>query len=937
MADDKCICQQISEQKKEFSFFVEREIRTGKELFEVKVRPFKNDLVIVSLIEKTLVKQAIPAKPMDRFENTDNFGIWEFDIDKKIVECSQETQRICGINQRLVSSELAMKIFLPQFRVELQKSMKNLIGNEKPFNFHFTIKRQDTNEIRQVYAVAEFQRDKRKVAGFVHDVTESKLARQYLLDSLSDLQLAQRIAHIGNWSYNPATNLTTWSEYMFSIFERDPQKGPLNFFEFRNLLERSDFYLFFQTFQKAYRVGVPFEFELKVNFSQEKIKWIKCICQPEKKAGSKKFLLRGTVQDITSTKQSEEDIHHSNQLLRSVFDMIPDAMYVKDINLRKIMANRGDAYNCGANDVSEIIGKTDFEIYSPEIAGLYTQDDKKVLETGEAIINREEILPAPSRIRTILTSKFPVRNNENQIVGLIGIGRDITELRENESQMRLFQQAIEQSPLAVVITNRNGTIEYVNPLFTMMTGFASDEVIGQNPRFLKSGEHDTAFYQKLWDTICSGENWYGEFHNKRKDGSLYWESAVIAPIFNAKNEITCFVAMKEDISDKKQMIQDLRKAKEKAEESDRLKTLFLANLSHEIRTPLNGILGFSNIICSEVIDKEKLNFYGKIIEKSGKRLISAINDIIDISMIQSKQLKIEYDYFSINDLLREIYFQFRYQKSDRLSEIEFNVRFCDNEEYDEIYSDKNRILQVLKNLLDNSFKFTESGQIELGCCEAEENQIVLYVRDTGTGIEESKLNIIFQPFRQAEEGNSRKFDGSGLGLSIVAGIAGLLNGKVSVKSEKGKGSVFYIMLPVNGRKKQKHTGIIKDQAEMATKRIVSFEDNKASVEYLNIVMEMLGYEHINFDNALKGIEYLRNNRADLVLMDVQMPMMDGYEATRIIKREFPGLPVIIQTAYAMQSDKDKAFQAGCDDYLSKPLSLKTLKEKIISTVEKVNF
>jgi CheY-like chemotaxis protein len=214
---------------------------------------------------------------------------------------------------------------------------------------------------------------------------------------------------------------------------------------------------------------------------------------------------------------------------------------------------------------------------------------------------------------------------------------------------------------------------------------------------------------------------------------------------------------------------------------------------------------------------------------------------------------------------------------------------------------------------------------------------VLYVKDTGIGIEESKRDIIFQPFRQAEEGNSRKFDGSGLGLAIVAGITELLSGKISVESETGKGSAFYVTLPVNSIKDETNTETLTEQKEMATKRIVSFEDNKASVEYLNIVMEMLGYEHVNFDNAKKGIEYLRNNRADLVLMDIQMPEMDGYEATRRIKKEFPGLPVIIQTAYAMQSDKEKAFEAGCDDYLSKPLSLKILKEKIVNTVESIEI
>lgn len=539
----------------------------------------------------------------------------------------------------------------------------------------------------------------------------------------------------------------------------------------------------------------------------------------------------------------------------------------------------------------------------------------------------------------ILTSKFPLKNNEDKIIGLVGIGRDITEQKEQQLKLELLQQTIEQSPLPIVITNPEEIIEYVNPGFTNASGYSFADVIGETPRILKSGLQGKEYYKNLWETIGSGKNWSGEFQNKRKDGTIYWESAVITPILNELNEIKHFVAIKEDITGKKKMIQDLKIAKEKAEESDRLKTLFLANMSHEIRTPLSGILGFSSIICAGVSDQEQLKDFGRIIENSGKRLTTVIDDIIDISMIQSNQLKLKYETFDIDELLEEMLIVYRNQKTEKLVKIEFNVKYCENQEHRIIYSDKNRIYQVLRNLLDNSFKFTDSGFIKFGCFGSSDNELILFVEDSGIGIDESKTKVIFDSFRQVDEGNSRKYEGSGLGLAIISGILDKMGGKIRVETKLNQGSRFFVHLPRNKTKTGTLTKPVIYEFEKTTKSteskcIVSFEDDVASAEYLKIVVKMLGYKLVNFFYAKEGIEYLKNNSADLVLMDVQLPEMNGYEATRIIKAEHPDLPVIIQTAFAMKGDEKRAIQAGCDDYLSKPLSLNVLKEKINQLVAK---
>ncbi len=437
----------------------------------------------------------------------------------------------------------------------------------------------------------------------------------------------------------------------------------------------------------------------------------------------------------------------------------------------------------------------------------------------------------------------------------------------------------------------------------------------------------------MWSTILGGNNWHGEFQNKRKNGSLYLESAVIAPIFNENNEIKQFVAIKEDVTNIKLMVKDLEVAKEKAEESDRLKTVFLANMSHEIRTPLNGILGFSNIICSGLCDENQLEKYSKIIENSGQRLMTVIDDIIDISMIQANQFKVEFKAFDLNYLLEEIYLLYKDQRLASLENIQLELDTKLTRGNCNIVSDKTRIYQVLKNLLDNAFKFTEAGHIKFGCYDSNDDQIVLFVEDTGIGIEEDKINLIFDIFRQAEEGSSRKYDGSGLGLAITSGIVEKLGGKIVVQSEINKGTTFYVTLPRDTKVQSKIDRKLNQTQEMKGKemkyrRIVSFEDDKASSHYLKVVVNLLGYELTNFENANEGIDFLRKNKADLILMDAQMPGMNGYEATKIIKSEMPEIPVIMQSAFAMKSDAEKALKAGCDDYLTKPVSMNNLKEKI---------
>ncbi len=367
--------------------------------------------------------------------------------------------------------------------------------------------------------------------------------------------------------------------------------------------------------------------------------------------------------------------------------------------------------------------------------------------------------------------------------------------QEDAEQIEVLRNSIEQSPVSVVITDLSGNIEYVNPKFLEITGYSLKEVIGENPRVLKSGLQTKEFYQDLWDTIAKGKEWRGEFQNKRKDGSVYWEMASISPVKNPGGQVTHYVAVKEDITLRKLMERDLLEAKEKAEESDNLKSAFLANLSHEIRTPMNGILGFSELLREEDLEKDEFNKYVDIISSNGNQLLTIIDDIITISNLEVKQLRINRRKFDLQPFLESLRYTFEIERKS-LERHQVAILFPELKNEIILDTDQGKLNQILTNLLKNALKFTEKGTIQLSIETFEDGHIQFSVRDSGMGISEDMQKVIFDRFRQVDESNTRSFGGTGLGLAISKGLAELLGGDLWVESKLGEGSTFNFRLRI---------------------------------------------------------------------------------------------------------------------------------------------
>ncbi len=505
----------------------------------------------------------------------------------------------------------------------------------------------------------------------------------------------------------------------------------------------------------------------------------------------------------------------------------------------------------------------------------------------------------------------------------------IEEKRTEEFNLKL-SKATEQSPVTIVITNTDGNIEYVNPKFTAITGYTYEEVLGKNPRILKSGEHDAAFYQDLWKTISAGKEWKGELHNKKKNGELFWENALISPIFDDSGEITHFVGVKEDITEKKKMVTDLICAKENAEESDKLKTAFLQNMSHEIRTPLNGILGFADLLTNDNIDIYEMRTYANFIKTSGNRLLALINNILDLSRIEAGSIHTQSKPFVLNKLMKEVWQMFRIQAKKK--DIHFLYHHALSDEESVIISDEDKISQVITNLLSNAFKFTHAGNIDFGY-NISGNEIVFHVTDTGRGIPKGHQARIFERFYQADISMSRDFEGAGLGLSISKGLVELLGGSMWLESEVGKGSTFYFSLPYHaaGEQASSPDSKLPIRNKKDNPFILIVEDDETSFLYLKTVLRLGKLKWLHAINGIEAIEMCRDNpKIGLVLMDIKLPGMNGLEATLKIKELRPALPVVAQTAHAFASDKKAASIAGCDDFITKPIA----KNELLRIVNK---
>lgn len=537
---------------------------------------------------------------------------------------------------------------------------------------------------------------------------------------------------------------------------------------------------------------------------------------------------------------------------------------------------------------------------------------------------------------------WPVLDEEGKVRRVVLMHEDITERKHSEEEVHKLSYAIEQSPVAVVITNLEGDIEYANPKASELSGYSSEELIGKNPRILNSGTKPIEEYKELWDTITTGKEWRGEFRNKKKNGELYWVSALISPIFSKSGEVIRYLSVQEDISEKKKMINELISAKEKAEEMSRLKSNFLANMSHELRTPLNGILGYATILSSSLEDPEFADM-SQTIYTSGKRLSETLNLILDLSKAETEKIEVVGKNINVVSAVNSIVNSFTVDAAKKDLQLESIV--CCEESF--ALLDENLFKRAISNLITNAIKFTETGKItvEVGKEFSQQNDLIfIKVKDTGIGIPADKINLIWEEFRQVSEGMARNFEGTGLGLTISKKIIAMMNGSITVESIVGAGSIFTVKFPssdytlkldeVVPHVKPKPKSSIGSKKDKALPKVALYVED----DFINQnVVQLYLKEVCKVETARDGITALKlaaEKQFDFFLMDINLGVgMDGMAVTKEIRKmpQYADTPIIAVTAYAMDSDKKEFLSGGCTHYLAKPFDKNELIE-LVSTI-----
>lgn len=633
--------------------------------------------------------------------------------------------------------------------------------------------------------------------------------------------------------------------------------------------------------------------------------------------------------DITDLHIAQEEVHETQKQFETLLDSMPVGVFIRDFDGNMFYQN--PYMNKVFGPVEE--GRKNLKNIYPDLVSRFFEEDKMVEKYG-VFVGEEKLVDNNGVERTYVTHKFKFNGIHNKaLIG--GVSIDITKRKNAEHNSYVLTKAIVNSPIGVLITSPCGVVEFCNPEFEKYSGEASEGILGNVfPYFNPSRVNKL---QASIEVALNGGIFQGELHLTLYNNTSQWYSLSIAPVFNREGRVAHLIFVFDNTNERKEYESQIEIAKTKAEESDRLKTAFLSNLSHEIRTPLNAILGFSSLLNTPTISLEDKSEIPAFLLSHSNKLLDLIDDLIDIASIETNQLIINQSECQLNKLLLDT-FNDVVSKNQVLKEkkIKINIKLGIIEESFTVLTDPKRLAQVVSQLLSNAIKFTNSGFVEFGYTMKDTNNLLFYVIDTGIGFTEEEKNIIFNPFRQADDSRTRSFNGLGLGLAISKHIIDRLGGKIWVNSTKNQGSTFYFTLPYIPIKTKfdlvvlppKHKGFF----NWNQKTILVADDIDSNYKFIQTLLKPTGARLLWAKNGREAVDTVQNQKVDVILMDIVMPEIDGFEATRQIKKIDSNIKIICQTAYPSTEHQLESEQCGMDSFLSKPIAafsmLKAIDELI---------
>ncbi len=679
------------------------------------------------------------------------------------------------------------------------------------------------------------------------------------------------------------------------------------------------------------------------------------------------------IRDITRQKKSEDALMESEEryrnmlyMLRLITDNAKDFLWAKDLDNKYIFANKTICDRLlMAKDTEEPIGKTDIffaqrerELHpdNPEwhTFGEICANTDLVIHEEKKTMQFDEYGNVQGKFLFLDVNKSPIWDNNGNMIGVVGTGRDVTKEKELENNEQKFIEALIESenryrtvvsntPIISFVVDNKGVFTLSDGKGLIKLGLEPGQIVGMSVYEIYK-EYPVII--NSIDKCLSGESIREELV---VDGIVF--DVFYSPIFDNDGTVAKVIGVATDITERKQFETllheknvayenqnvELKIAKEKAEESDRLKSSFLANLSHEIRTPMNAILGFTDLLKKPEFTPDRRENFISIIHKSGNYLLSIINDIVEISKIDAGQVSLGKTSVEINSLLEEMH-QSMSITIPKDKNVRLEIQFPEKKFNKNILTDAIKLRQILINLINNALKFTEEGYVRFGYETIENNEIHFFVEDTGIGIDKKHHTIIFERFRQIEGDTAIKKGGSGLGLAISRAYAEMLGGKLSFTSEPQKGSIFKFYIPLEFEERRILISDIPEKnvhqkKNSSSELILVVEDDDINYFFFEELFSQTNYKIIRAKDGIEAVDLSASDKnIKLVLMDIKLPKMNGYEALKKIREIRPDLPVVAQTSYALYDDVVRINQAGFDGYISKPI----MKDKLLEVI-KVNI
>jgi PAS domain S-box-containing protein len=677
---------------------------------------------------------------------------------------------------------------------------------------------------------------------------------------------------------------------------------------------------------------------------ENELAYVQVLKAPVRNAEGQIVGVQGMFWDVSDRHRAEVALDQERQLLHSLLENIPDAIYFKDANSKFLRVNRAVANLIGVDDPAEAVGKSDHDYFTQEAADAFRADELRILETGEPVLDKEESQILPNGRQTwTTTTKMPLCDPEGKRIGTFGISREITdrkladiEIRENAERLA---KIIDTAYDAFVAMDEHGNVVDWNPQAERTFGWKRDEVVGKSvAEAIVPEEFHRAHLEGIRRFQATGQgvilNRRIEVQARHRDGRQFPVELTVAP--SPLGDGTVFNAFLHDITDRKHAEAELHQAKEAAEAANFAKSLFLANMSHEIRTPMNGILGMTDLVLDTELAPEQRE-YLRMVKDSGESLMTVIEDILDFSKIEAGRLELEHVMFDLRENLGDTMRSLAFRAHGKGLELAVHV---DPAVPETLVGDPRRLRQIVVNLVGNAVKFTDHGEVvlEVECRSQLDENVVLHlsVSDTGVGIPPEKQDTIFAAFEQADNSTTRRFGGTGLGLAISSRLVELMGGRIWVESKQGSGSTFHFTVLFGVAQEPAARRPSRTDAKLPGARVLVVDDNATNRRIVEEMLANWGLRSVASPSAADALRLIeiaeeRGERFDLILTDSHMPHQDGFSLIEQIR----GLPgprdsiIMMLTSGDHPNDISRCEALNVATYLVKPIKQSELFDAIV--------